>query len=668
MTSSNTPLRWGILSTGHIATIFANGLIRSRSGQLVAVASRHFQRAESFARQFNISRAYGEYEALLIDPDIHAVYVGVPHTEHAEWVLRALEAGKHVLCEKPLGLNHAEAMVMTACARKNKRVLMEGYMYKCHPQTRKVAELLATGAIGNLRMIQASFSFDADFDSASRLWSNNLAGGGILDVGGYPVSLARMLAGTADGKPFMEPLEVTGAGYLHPQTGIDVCAAAVLKFQNGVLAQVAAGVGLTQDNCARIYGSAGWIEVPVPWIPTREGGVSRILIHKGQETEEIVIDEPQHLYSLEADAFAAALLAGKSDVPEMTIDDTLGNLATMDQWRTAIGLTYISERPAEMTHPIGRRPLRRNQNQPMRYGRVAGINKPVSRLVLGVDNQRTMPHAVAMFDDYIENGGNTFDTAWVYAQGLYEKLFGHWLHHRQIRNEIVLIGKGAHTPFCTPEGLTSQLFESLDRLQTDHLDLYLMHRDNPQVPIGEFVEVLNMHKQAGRINVFGGSNWSVARIDAANLYAKNKGLAGFGVLSNNFSLARMVDPVWAGCISASDPETRQWLEKTQIPLFAWSSQARGFFTERSGREKFDDKELVRCWYADDNFTRKERALILAKEKVVSPIAIAGAYVLNQPFPTFALIGPRFISETTSSLEALTVQLTADEVAWLNLEK
>ena len=130
----------------------------------------------------------------------------------------------------------------------------------------------------------------------------------------------------------------------------------------------------------------------------------------------------------------------------------------------------------------------------------------------------------------------------------------------------------------------------------------------------------------------------------------------------------MVDPVWGGCVAASDPASRKWLKKTQLPLFAWSSQARGFFTGRAGRDKTSDDELVRCWYSEDNFVRRERAVFLAGQKGVSPVALAAAYVLHQPFPAFALIGPRVIEETVSSLEALRVVLSPKEVAWLNLER
>jgi aryl-alcohol dehydrogenase-like predicted oxidoreductase len=195
-----------------------------------------------------------------------------------------------------------------------------------------------------------------------------------------------------------------------------------------------------------------------------------------------------------------------------------------------------------------------------------------------------------------------------------------------------------------------------------------MHRDNPEVPVGEFVDVLNEHQKAGRLRLFGGSNWSIARVTAAHQYAKQHRLSGFAACSNNFSLARMVSPVWDGCISASDPASRQWFKETQTPLLAWSSQARGFFTDRAAPDRMDDPELVRCWYAPDNFRRRERAVALARQKGVSPIAIAAAYVLHQPFPTFALIGPRTVQETGSSMTAFAVGLTEEDLAWLNLER
>jgi aryl-alcohol dehydrogenase-like predicted oxidoreductase len=204
-------------------------------------------------------------------------------------------------------------------------------------------------------------------------------------------------------------------------------------------------------------------------------------------------------------------------------------------------------------------------------------------------------------------------------------------------------------------------------LQVDYVDIYMMHRDNPEIPVGEFITVLNELRDAGRLRVFGGSNWSIERVTQANEWAAEHGMAGFSAVSNNFSLARMIDPVWAGCISASDARSRAWLTEKQMPLMPWSSQARGFFTGRARPDDFSDAELVRCWYSEDNFQRLERVNAMAKEHGVLPINIALAYVLCQPFPTFPLIGPRLLAETRTSFPALTIELTPEDLRWLNLE-
>jgi aryl-alcohol dehydrogenase-like predicted oxidoreductase len=304
----------------------------------------------------------------------------------------------------------------------------------------------------------------------------------------------------------------------------------------------------------------------------------------------------------------------------------------------------------------------------MKYSSVPLLDKKVSRLVLGVDNQNSMPHAAGIFDYWFESGGNAFDTAHGYGGGLHEKLLGHWMKNRGVRKEVVVIAKGCHPPHCNPTALAEQLTISLERMQLDHADLYMMHRDNPQVPVGEWIDALNRQVKAGRVTAFGGSNWSTDRVQAANDYAKQHGLQGFSIVSNNFSLARMVAPVWDGCIAASDPASRAWFTKTQLALFPWSSQARGFFTDRAHRDQaLNDEEMNRCWFSEDNWQRRDRVLELVKKKNVLPINIALAYVLNQPFPTFPLIGPRTLEELRTSLPGLDVSLTVDEVKWLNLE-
>ena len=672
-------LQWGILATGNIARAFAQGLTHSATGQLVAVGSRSPESAETFGREFGLPPAacHGSYEALLANPVVQAIYISNPHPGHAEWAIRCAEAGKHILCEKPLAMNHAEAMAVVEAARRHDVFLMEAFMYRCHPQTARVVELIRAGTIGAVRVVQATFSFRSNGDPKSRLLDPKLGGGGILDVGCYPVSMSRLVAGAAAGQPFADPVGLQAVGQLGA-TGVDDYTAAVATFPGGIVAQLATGVRVTQENVVRVYGEEGHLFLPTPWSPSRDGGPSKIVVRRHDEPEarEIVL-EPSgpaqaYLYTIEADHVAAHVADRQS--PAMSWADSLGNMQTLDRWREAIGLSYPLEGP---DHPaarltVARRTLRRGTGGAMKYGRVAGVDRPVSRLVLGCDNQRSYAHAAAVFDGFVEAGGNCFDTAYIYGAGLGERLLGEWMKNRgDVRDELVVIVKGAHPPHCDPAGLTTQLHESLDRLGLERADLYLMHRDDQTVPVGEFVDVLNAHREAGRIGAFGGSNWSLARVQEANAYAAARGWPGFAAVSNNFSLARMVDPVWKGCISSSDAESRAWFAREEMALFAWSSQARGFFLPqpppRFGNSPSGD-EIVRCWHSEDNSQRRERALTLARERGVEAINVALAYVLCQPFPTFALFGPRTLEEIRTSLPGAALELTPEELAWLNLER
>ncbi len=662
-------LTWGIIGTGRIASVFAKGLAGSLTGTLLAVGSRSQAAADKFAETWNVARRYSSYEALLADKDVQAVYISVPHPLHAEWAIKAAEAGKHVLCEKPLALNQAEAMAIVEAAHRNNVFLMEAFMYRCHPQTARLLELIRSGAIGQVRVIQATFSFHTQFNPESRLLKQELGGGGILDVGCYCASIARLIAGAAIGKDFAEPLEVTGVARIGDVSHVDEYAIASLKFPDDILAQLFTGVQVNADNGVRIFGSAGSIFVPSPWLPASgKGERADIILKKDGEQEEqtIFVESDRGLYSQEADTVAAYLDARQS--PTMSWDDSLGNMRTLDLWRKAIGLVYEAERPEGKTLTVSKQPLAVRPNSIMKYGRVPGLDKPVSRLVMGVDNQISWPHTSVMLDDFFERGGNCFDSAFIYGGGACEKLLGQWIKNRGIREQVVILDKGAHTPYCTPEWLEKQFRISLDRLQTDYVDIYMMHRDNPDIPVGEFITVLNELKNEGRIRTFGGSNWSIERIEEANSWAAAHGMTGFSALSNNFSLARMVDPVWAGCISASDKHSRDWLTAHNMPLMPWSSQARGFFLPgRANPNDHSDAELVRCWYSDDNFQRLERVNQMAQERGVLPINVALAYVLNQPFPTFPLIGPRQLSETRTSFPALEIELSPEELRWLNLE-
>lgn len=669
----SSKIGWGILGTGAIARCFADNIRASRTGRLVAVGSRTQDSANRFVSAYPGVTPHGSYETLLTDPDVQAVYVCTPHPMHAEWAIKALRAGKHVLLEKPFTLNHPQAMAVLEEALQANKSIMEAFQWRCHPQTAKLVELLKNKAIGDVQLIQATFSFGNlknGFNPDSRLWNNDLAGGGIMDVGCYTVAAARLVAGAAIGKDFDTPVQVTGAAHL-VSTGVDAYATGTLKFSSGILATVTTGVGMTCENVMRIFGTEGSILLPNPWVCNRtQPDQGRILLTQRQETQTIDIPCNQTSFTLEIDVLGDAIQSGKQQVdpPAMTWDDTLSQMQTLDQWRKACGVVYQIE--TDKKYPSvtvsGEKPgVKPN---PMKYLQIPGVDKKISRLVMGCDNQQSLSHMAIMNDHFFERGGNAFDTAWIYGGGLMERLLGQWIRSRGIRSETVIIVKGCHTPACDPYSLSWQLRDSLDRLQTDYADIYMMHRDNPRIPVGEFVDVMNEHVRAGRIKVFGGSNWSLERVEQANDYARKKGLQGFGVVSNNFSLARMVDPIWSGCISASDPESRAWFTRTQTPLLSWSSQARGFFLPgRAAPDKQDDKELVRCWYSEDNFKRLERAKELAKKHGATPINIALAYVLCQPFPTLALIGPRKLDETRTSLPGLTVELTPQEVRYLNLE-
>ncbi|WP_150307096.1 aldo/keto reductase [Planctomonas psychrotolerans] len=662
---TETTIRWGILGAGGIARTFAKALPSSRTGVLQAVAARDADRAAGFAREFGGATSYGSYDELLADDSVDAVYISTVHTTHASLAVRAAEAGKHVLCEKPMTMNAAETMAVVEAARRTGVILIEAFAYRFLPQTTALLDLVRSGAIGDVRSIEVSRTFNADYDPEGRLFDPAVGGGAMLDIGCYPASLVRIVAGAALDRPFADPVTVEASGVLG-DTGVDEFSVASLTFGGGITASIGAGIRVEGDANLRVLGSRGILDLPDPWLVNP--GVATIRVSKlGHPTETIEIEQGNG-YAAEADAIADAL-AGDSiapEAPEMLWADSIGNARLLDSWREALGLEYPTERADADIPSISGAPLRRADDAVMPYGRIADIGKDISRLILGCDNQRTLPHATVMFDDFFTRGGNAFDTGYIYGGGLMERLLGQWVANRNIRDDVVIIGKGAHTPHCNPEALSAQLLESLDRLQTDHLDLYLMHRDNTDIPVADFVDVLDEHQRAGRVRAFGGSNWTIDRYEEANRYARRTGKHGFVALSNHFGLARAHDVPWAGCEHVTDPASRAWLERNDVPLLPWSSQARGFFTGRARPDDTSDAELVRCYYSDENFERLRRARELGEQRGVQATAIALAYVLSQSFPTFALFGPRSLDETRVSMEGLRVSLSEAERDWLDL--
>ena len=296
----------------------------------------------------------------------------------------------------------------------------------------------------------------------------------------------------------------------------------------------------------------------------------------------------------------------------------------------------------------------------------APFGKPLYPIAMGCAFLKTEDAMAAVLDGYVEAGGNIFDTAPRYGAGLVDRLLGQWLESRGLRNEVTVIGKGAFDP-CHPDEIAPGLDRSLNDLRTDHLDIYLLHRDNVQVPAGEFVDALNREFERGRIKAFGGSNWRLDRIDEGNRYAEERGLTPFTALSNQFSLAAMEQPVWPGTIAVSSDADLAWLRARDLTLFAWSSQARGFFTDYVERGRDVDPAFADCWYSERNFARRNRAKKLAAELGTTLSRIALAYVLAEDFPVIPIIGPLTRAELQDSLGAFDVRLTPEQVVWLRSE-
>lgn len=334
-------LKWGILSTGRIAATFARDLANSDAGEVVAVASRNQATADAFATTHQIPRAYHGYDELLQDESVEAVYIAPPHPIHAKWAIRAAEAGKHILCEKPIGMNRAETEEILEVVEGQGVFLMEAFMYRCHPQIQAVIDIIRSGEIGDVKLISAAFSFPGDPVEDERLFGRELGGGAILDVGCYCTSFARLIAGVAVGQPFMEPIEFRTVGHVGPG-GVDEYAVASLTFPGKILAQLSTSIRYEQEMSARVFGTKGRVSLRSPWLPQRDGRRPEIEISLNDaETPEVrEVSSDRGLYELEALAVAEAVGRGAVQAawPAMTWEDTLGNMAVLDRWRSELGI------------------------------------------------------------------------------------------------------------------------------------------------------------------------------------------------------------------------------------------------------------------------------------------------------------------------------------------
>ena len=296
----------------------------------------------------------------------------------------------------------------------------------------------------------------------------------------------------------------------------------------------------------------------------------------------------------------------------------------------------------------------------MDYGTIPHLDRKISRIVMGTDFLRGQGEAsYASLDRFWELGGNAFDTAFVYGEST--SILGRWLAARGLADQAVYFDKGCHPgddgKKVTYDDMGSDIRANHERLGVGYTDLFVLHRDDPDIPVDEIVGWLNDYKDQGLIGAFGGSNWHYTRIAAANEWAAANGKQGFSLDNPNLTLAENVEPLWEGCITI-DREGRDWHERTQLPLFAWASMARGYFFG------VDDPEVLRAYDSPTSRARRERAQQLGAERGFSVPAVVMAWVLAQPFPVFALAGLRAPEQVDDTFRALELELTPEDLRWL----
>ncbi len=320
----------------------------------------------------------------------------------------------------------------------------------------------------------------------------------------------------------------------------------------------------------------------------------------------------------------------------------------------------------------------------MEYNKIDGVDKPVARLLQGTVMLKAETRAEnwRLLDALFENGYTAFDTAHGYGGGSSEIELGAWIKDRGIRDQVVILTKGAHPYAGEPERVAPAFIrrdmeESLERLQTDYIEIYLLHRDNPDYPVGEIVDVLDEYKSKGNIGIYGGSNWRADRVKAANEYADANGKAPFTISSPQFSVAEMIQAPWEGCISVSGAQgqaDRAWYDENRISLFTWSSLAGGFMTGKFRRDNLDsftsywDTNPIGAYAYESNFQRLDRVLELAGDRAVSPAQIAVAYILGSNPRYHAIVANWQIEEIADNAAAVSIELSAEEIAWLEMKR
>ncbi len=324
MSTAPQTVRWGILGYARIARMNAiPGIQRAGNAELTAIASRDPNKLAKCAEKFSLARLHLNYEDLLADPDVDAIYIPLPNSLHKPWSIAALRAGKHVLCEKPLALNAAEAREMAAVSRDTGKLLMEAFMYRYTHRMRHVREVLDSGVLGPLRHVNASFRFFLDRPNTIKA-QPDLGGGALYDVGCYPVSLLGMITGE---KP------VRCQAIAEFEQGVDVNLSALLQYDDGLIANIHCGFNAHGRMHAEIIGTLGTLEIPQTFLDA----AGDILLHSKDGTRSIAVEESDR-FGAEFRDFSAAILEGRQ--PMLSLDDSIRDLEVLDMIRASLQMTY----------------------------------------------------------------------------------------------------------------------------------------------------------------------------------------------------------------------------------------------------------------------------------------------------------------------------------------
>ena len=658
-------VRWGIIGPGAIARVFATAIDGLDGHEIVAVGSRDPQRAANF----NAERGYrfaeaGTYRDLVRSESVDAVYVASPHSGHLEHAALALRHGKAVLCEKPLCVNASEARRLCAIARERGRPLLEAMWTRFLPATQRAADWVANGTIGEPSRVVCGFGFHARFDPGSRLYDPELAGGSLLDIGCYTLSLASLVFGERVTGGNIPQIEVRAD--LAP-SGVDERCKIVLRFGGGAEAYLESSISKAVSATGVIQGDRGRIVIQDFWRAQT--------LELQCEAKEVATLECPFLcngYEYQALELERMLRAGDVESPLLPHAESIGLLELMDELRRRMGVQYPFESSIGVTA---------GTHRAMTYRPFAERHLP--RLVLGTmplndDTPAAQDEADALLDAAFEHGIDAVDTGHVYGNGASERAIGSWLERRGLADDVFILSKGCHPdasgPRVNPEALAADLAESLDRLRVPAVDLYMLHRDDPAVPVGEMVDAFAEHLAAGRLCAYGFSNWTRARIEEACDYAEANDRPLPAASSPNFSLADQVEDPWGGgCVTLTGKaaaDDRDWHRDTGMTIFAWSSLARGLFSGRVTRRALAaDPSLVdeacRTAYVHDvNLARLNRVIEFAEAGGATVPQIALAWVLAQDLPLHAIVGAATEQEVEDLAAAAALAITEEEAKWL----